>query len=624
MSNKIKRRKFIKCMAGGGLTAAHCPVGSLLSVMVDSLIAKAEASVGGSNPRAFVHINFEGGLFRWNWDNPMQPKDSDPYLPNPMVATRFNGVDEAAGTFSLEYATTTIGQYKMPWIWTASLPTTGGGTAPMSDLLDNMLTIRGVNMETDNHGGDNAKMVAPVTGGASLTGIVADASTYNIPAVTVGDFDLVQNASQAYNAPNKTGRIHVFNDSGGPSNYAEYILKSFKQDVTKSFRDTSYVKAKIDSAIDALQQHAKNNEHLTDPIFRDRKSAEDLFRAGISSMGSGDFDTLVAKYSDLVRRAITDKSTVGISDKKLGGIKFPFSYAGEDKKILSDTLTDSDPYANQFNFEGHLVGNNDLRSMFESAHMDLMVKNFALAEFLLKNKLSHSITLMHSFGAMANLSIDNSPEVTNSVEVTGVTATNSGGDTLFTVDADALKSSAKDLNIDTHQTGSATGLLISSMFYMAVSSCLLEFINSLKGTPFSSDPADERTLFDETVIQIASEFERKPRISGRGSEHGWEGNTTSYFSGCIKGHKIIGNIWDQTNWDTDFPGTWGEGAPVDGVGGAAESNLLLPGHLTSTAATLLRVAPPTTAQESLVSINTNGDIDVALGIEQPARNKARP
>ena len=73
----------------------------------------------------------------------------------------------------------------------------------------------------------------------------------------------------------------------------------------------------------------------------------------------------------------------------------------------------------------------------------------------------------------------------------------------------------------------------------------------------------ENKLFDSTLVHVASEFDREPNNLCDGSDHGVDGNTSSFFSGKIKGPFIIGDILKSSvNTDSSQKsyGTWGHGA----------------------------------------------------------------
>jgi hypothetical protein len=77
-------------------------------------------------------------------------------------------------------------------------------------------------------------------------------------------------------------------------------------------------------------------------------------------------------------------------------------------------------------------------------------------------------------------------------------------------------------------------------------------------------------------------------ITQCGADHGYTSCVTSVFSGSIQnGPLITGNVY-LVNQDPSFgpyPGSWGQAAPIDGLGGVPAT----PGHVAATIARLLGI-----------------------------------
>jgi hypothetical protein len=110
-------------------------------------------------------------------------------------------------------------------------------------------------------------------------------------------------------------------------------------------------------------------------------------------------------------------------------------------------------------------------------------------------------------------------------------------------------------------------------------------------------------LFDDTIINISGEFNRRPRLDGSGSDHNWEGGNLTMYSGSINGPHVLGNIRSSTG-EASYPGTWGFAAPITELG---NQNLDLT-HTTATIATMLKVPSPLTVGNSVVEENSSGII----------------
>ena len=113
---------------------------------------------------------------------------------------------------------------------------------------------------------------------------------------------------------------------------------------------------------------------------------------------------------------------------------------------------------------------------------------------------------------------------------------------------------------------------------------MLELVDALKS----------KNMFDDTVIQVMQEFNRAPKTSGAGSDHGISGQSCTYFSGAIKKPFISGNICvnGQSRYDSSgyITGTWGMASLVTHAS-EGRKNLNI-GNAISTTAALLRVPSP--------------------------------
>ena len=81
------RRDLLKYFGGGAFVFTTCPISELLALMVEGIIAQAQAQTASSSvPRTLIHLNLEGGIQRWNWDNPLRPRGTtDSFYDNPMI-----------------------------------------------------------------------------------------------------------------------------------------------------------------------------------------------------------------------------------------------------------------------------------------------------------------------------------------------------------------------------------------------------------------------------------------------------------------------------------------------------------------------------------------------------------
>jgi len=616
LANGLSRRDLIKLVTVAGVGAA-CPVGKTLNLVLNNLVNKAIAA--DKNVRNLICFSFDGGIPRFYFDCPLTPNgSSDIFLPNPMVKTKLIPDSTAHQGFNYEYKTTVKHGIHMPHIWDLEVPRSGGGRRPLDELLNNMFIIRGVNMEIDSHPGGNMKIMAPQAGGISVSGLVADEGKGFIPAVSIG-YVGAQNAVGVYKSPKGTGNIYI---NPQDPNYLTGMLAAFQADAKiSSFRNNALVKSKIDTAIEIMQNWALKHKSATDPIFTDRKKAEEMFRSTIMSVGGNDFENLRLKYKAICDALIQDAKNgmiPGITDMEIPGVKFPYTVPGIDKKFISfgnfpSAATNSNYLTNQYNFEGFIVGNTDMKSMFKDAHFNNMVKHFALCEYVITKGLTNSfVTILPT---LENIYYENSPKcVTLSTNVEGLTQANVDGNTVF--NCTALYTGYSKLAHDSHATGALVALMQFTVMYMGYGACLLELIDRLKATPYNaSNSADKRTMFDETVIETGSEFDRLPDYTGGGSQHGPWGNTFSFLSGCIPKLSLVGNIRKGDKYPGG--GTWGAYHQVKGAGGIGLYDNLRATHVANSLCVLLKSKTVSTAEVPVLYLDSEGNAQVNKDIESP-------
>ncbi|MGZ3691332.1 MAG: hypothetical protein ACXVAX_07500, partial [Pseudobdellovibrio sp.] len=147
-----------------------------------------------------------------------------------------------------------------------------------------------------------------------------------------------------------------------------------------------------------------------------------------------------------------------------------------------------------------------------------------------------------------------------------------------------------------------------NQFYLGLGSCLLELIDRLKATKI-----ENTTLFNETVIQVASEFDRFPTQLGAGTEHNSSAYVTSFFSGIIQQPTVLGNVFvGRPKGGYHAQGTIGDSAPVPSL---INHNINI-NNVSSTLSEMLRVPKIVPRAASLVAVK-NEKLEPLI---EPARN----
>lgn len=570
----ITRRNVLKTL---GSAIAWSPVQMLAGTIVNGLLTRAASAATGTRPRNYLLINMYGGPARWVFDSPLRLNGNESLLPNPMIGTRFAAAP-APGPGTLEYASHDVAGFQMPHLWGFDVPRAGGGTRPMADLMGNMLVLRGFDMGLDGHSINNTRIVTPLPGGPCLNGLVADAAQASIPAINIG----ASPGASAYFAPQGTGAVDI---PVAHEAYLDFLFAPFAGADADLLRDRAHVDATVTQALAALRTASVQASPGHAPLFRDRDNAEKLLRDSIEGFHAVYAD-LVGKYEDLITRSVRNTRLAGLTDRPVPGLKLPFVAAGD---VTRDVAIGA--YAN----EALYLGNDDLRTMFDQATLSDFAKQLALAEYVLTKGLSASV--MINPGPLANLTFENS-----ALKADLVKTMTAQGDSKFSLAPGAVPYSGTEItNIlrqDPHFTGTYLTLLGHSLYFRAIAACLVELIDRLKAAK-----VDGLRVFDETVVHLASEFDRNPRVDGSGSDHGFRGNVASIFSGAVDRPLVLGNIYDALDLSTTV-GTWGEGAPVRGL----KNRVMELGHVMSSLAALLRVPSPTPNNRPVIAVKGNSTI----------------
>ncbi len=545
----ISRRDLLR---GFGVAGGLATAGSVLAMFratANGLAGDLQNRALGVLPRNYVFIQSEGAPARWMWDLFLNP-NGETLAANSGMATNFalSGGRYVTPVFeTVDFFSANLNRnFRLPMLWGTSIPVSGGGTVPMTHLLANLLSIRGVDVGDSGHAGAQAKMTVLGASSPSLGGAVADASSKVIPALAIDVRELrFRSRSEA--------SLVSMNSTFGGTNMLQDLFGTFDaSDVDPTF--AAQLEAQMPSVLAAADSLSENLNLYSGSLAADRNKALDLMMSGMGDLNAA-WNDLYVKYLLLIQRAL-DTVIPGINDAPVGN-NYPTN--ARDAKYC-------------FNSTGDILTHNDLRTMLQTGHstqptmVTFLAEHFAVAEFCLLNGYSNSIHI--NAGALFNLH----PQINGSPAA--------GFGQMFQ-------------NPDMHFHGIFPGTYLSALYYCALSACLYELINKLKS----------RSLFNDTVIHLAGEFNRKPRQDGTGSDHAPQASNVSIWSGSVQGPLIIGDILKHSgeNWERygDYPGTWGFGAHSMGGGTVSIST----GHVLASLAQLLRVPNPAANNDSLIYVS---------------------
>lgn len=531
-NNKYSRRDILKIF---GMSTGIPLLQSPLQVMIESILAgasqKAFAQSGVVEPRTLLQIVFEGAPPRWMTDHFLTPYDTSSFQANAHLGNQFYGGAKVEG---VQYSTILRKGINVPYLWQFEVPKAGGGTRSMEPLLENLLSLRGINVGDPNHGAAMSMQFLPLGISQSVPAFSADAAQFPIAAISAGANEFKFKSLKSKSAVTISGKNE---------NLLLDILTPFIRSSGSSIKlNNSVMGSALDATVKVINSSTESLIPGSKSLTMATESAKDLLSKGFGDLNKA-WDALLYKYTDLMKRSMQVSQTlVGINNLP----------------IISDNVSKKFQL-NKVMINSALTA--DLRlAITPNSICEYLAKHFAMAEFLILNKLTNSITIR--VGGPKNININGNLY---------------GG-----------------LQTDEHETGSIPSLYLNTLWGLAYNACLLELIDQLK----------LKNLYQDCVIVAGGEFSRNPRKDQSGSDHGYKGGYSNIYSGAIPSPLILGNIYinkTQENIgatpDAD-DGTWGHGAPVAELG-----RPLNMGDWAATLAYLLKVQNPITANSSLVFFN---------------------
>jgi hypothetical protein len=502
--------------------------------------AQAQGDLSGFGDKKFINISMSGGPSRWMWDLPLKPNGNDAFKYNTandpltsMLITKLIADSTAPGGFRGEYATTQVGDYYLPLLWSGKIATVGGASENMSALAQNMLMMRGIR-SVDSHSLGRTQQTKPA-GGVSLGGAVADVATTVLPALSYGAFGGYYQSAKGIAPQEMGGSSDPLTNAFAPFNGA-MSLKS----------NAAATAAAIDHALDVMKAKSGDHHKMIPYSYQDRVNARKLMTTAFTGLNTV-YTTARDKYLALINRSFGE---VGLR------------LAGVDSLVIPGSAISPFKVANG-STENYYTGS-DLCSITDmSTSIGNLAESFAVAEFMFCGG-----TFNQSFSSSYHIEIGGvTNAILDSIVMAGVTSTNS----------------RIGLTNDAHFTGSFVQMIQFSRYYRALSSCLFELIKQLKAKSVGSG-----NLFDQTVIAVNAEFNRSARNDGRGADHGPNGSCYTLFSGMISAPLVVGDIKVETGVSS-YGGSWGVGAPMPEfvnqqavVGNAASTVSLMMGTRTPT------------------------------------------
>ncbi len=539
----ITRAEFLRMAGATCALGATTSFQSFIGAIANGLIASAQAQeLGATSPRNYVAMLFPRAPSRWMWDSmlaPNRPQNSlltpaglasigslsnlptgfDPFVSNigmgNWISDNVYSADNSKVQYRFEPVVLSDGRVIFaPPLWNRTIPIVGGGSVPMKVLLESAHILRGIDMQADQ-GHSVTRVTRPIATEPSINGIVADAS--HLPISAVGTSIGIGPQLGGYASRSGKGMSMVSHLQPSPLDMLLGPFVSSSPDSANSMSVTQQagkrqnLRPHIDAVLNALKAHTATERPGSDILYANRSKAEALFTRSFGNL-LDEYTLLFNKYSDLQSRCLA-----------------------EIPNILPSAST--------------VAGYNLATGAFGTS----LPAQFAIAEFVIRNKLSSSITM-------------------SGVEE-GIFGTRVGN--LF------------NDNDEHGQTNRQLAVICHSFQFRVLAAMIYEFQNAIGSA-----------AWEQTVLHVSSEFDRMPRNDQIGSEHASDSNVHAMFSGAINKFMLVGNIKVNarpTSPNTD--GTFGAAGLTNTNFGMQNLNLE---HAASTVCSLLGVASPTRARTLIV------------------------
>lgn len=416
-----ERREFLKNAAKSVAVLGLGP--TAIETLLSSFLNRAEAQV--LHEKFYVHLSLPQGPPRWFFDLPTNPGG----VAGDFMAGGFGTAIDASGDIakavmsSMSY-TANGKTYKLPPIWGQ-----GPSGRAYTSILANTTFIRGMDMEINNHAISNQRQVAPIIGGKSITGALADVSKMPMPGI----IDNGSAASQVFRSGRGLAPSALARPTASAPNPLISFLSSFKPLASTSPVSGPAWEQAIKQSLNEFDKYIDDHELKKSSLADAYEQANELIKSNTYDL-TNKWATVFPKYEALVKEAFNRERINQLFNQpvKADGSK-AFSIDGPSSQIF--------------------LSSTDLRTMFNAeTTAPFMASNFAIAEILLTSKVTSNATL--GFGSPTGFQL---------------------GSTAFAV------------THDQHRIGSVVTLLSHTAFYRALLNCLHEFIAVLKHNNMFND-----------------------------------------------------------------------------------------------------------------------------------------
>lgn len=490
----------------------------LSNLVVQSIVNQATAQSSSKILKKYIYFSLDGGPPQWMFSLPLTPHgiydavnniNGDIFVPSPGLGTYIEHTQERSFDIAPKtkfakavYKTwkDPVSGFELPPVW---------GTHPkggaFSNVLQHTFFIRGIDGEINNHGVNRFRNVAPVVGGISITGQIADNCVAPIPSVRIGSI------GGSFKSLKSISAVEVNTEATASTNPVQRIMEYFNSQIYSGSKIEEQLQLEFD------QYQAQIGQQPTG-LKQSQKDANTLIKNGVTQFNSL-WGSTFNKYNSLINEALLERDNITTLVDNKSMVKNPFF------GVVANTL-DSDIIKNEKNTlknsmlfkpnEAVMIENLFNSFVKDSTNVTNLAAVFATIEILFVQNLTQSMSV--SIGSLFKL------------------IKNPAGNTF-------------NLAPDQHDVGVVTATFYTNFYYRTILNCLDELITVLKSNQ----------LFNDTVIHIGSEFNRNAKVDGSGSDHGFKGVSSLIISGMIDQTAVIGNIKSEPSGT--YKGTWGLSVP---------------------------------------------------------------
>ncbi len=361
MSKKQSRRDVLKLL-GAGAAVASSPMELFLDKLVPSLIERAVAKDTKALANKYILIQQFAAPPRWMYDLFLSPYGSNPManiMANGSVASELTGGSRYTG---VTYKTHKVKGINAPIVWKYDVADGTGAARPISDLMDNMIVLQGIDALNPGHSPAAALVNRPLTQ-YSIDGILADKA-----GLPFGGIGLGSTALDFKSPKGKNAKVY----SGG-QDMATLLPEAFAAGVGDLHKEYS---KEIDGAVEKLNRGIASAKLGSSSLSLDQNGARKLMEGEVEKIAAA-YPALLAKYETIISETIKmSQGLKGLTDKPVGK-------TGDRTGDLDYRESAGD----------HIINDTDMRDTIKTANVPNLAKEFAVAEYVITNNLTSSVAV---------------------------------------------------------------------------------------------------------------------------------------------------------------------------------------------------------------------------------------